>query len=91
MKEKITLSVDAKAKRRAEAYKKRTGMSLSEIFEHGVAHLMSVDTKGRHPFENLIGSLELTDEDAERDDRVGRIVRKIRATSPRTGHKAKRA
>lgn len=91
MKEKITLSVDAEAKRRAEAYKKRTGMSLSEIFELGVAHLASMDPKELHPFEKLVGTIEFTKEDAERNDRVGRVVRKIRVSASRTRQKAKRA
>lgn len=91
MKEKVTINVDTAAKRKAIAHKKRTGMSLGEIFELGVAHLGKGEASERHPFEELVGTLELTKEDAQRNDRVGRIVRKIRATSTRTRHKKKRA
>ncbi|MBP9161061.1 MAG: hypothetical protein KBF49_09450 [Flavobacteriales bacterium] len=89
MKEKITLSVDRAAKRKAEAYKKRMGISLSEIFEFGVAQLKL--EKGPHPFEQLVGTLQFTKADAERDDRVGREVRKIRAHVPGVRRKSKRA
>jgi hypothetical protein len=91
MKEKITLSVDALAKRRAEAHKKRTGMSLGEIFELGVAHAVEVKTKGRSWDELLGNTLELTDEDARSNDRLGRLATKAKAPRTRRTKRAKRA
>lgn len=91
MKEKITLSVDAEAKRKAEEHKQRTGMSLSEIFELGVAHLTDADAATAHPFEKLVGTLQFTAEDAQRKDRVGRMVRRIRSTRGSHRRKQKRA
>jgi hypothetical protein len=89
MKTKLTLSVDADTVRQAKALSKRLGKSVSELFEEAVERAGGTVPHRGDWKELLGGTLELSDADAQRQDRVGRITRRAKAVPTR--RKAKRA
>jgi siderophore synthetase component len=84
MKKKLTLSIEESIVRKAKANSRRQGKSVSEFFEEVVEQA----TSGRKPerktwSEVWGGTLDLTDSDAARDDRMGALVRKAKTKTTR--------
>lgn len=83
MKENLTISVDRAAKRKAEAYKKRTGMTLGQIFELGVTYATSMSSTAVASSKVLWADREVGlaadafhAADHERNDLLGALLRK---------------
>ncbi|MDX9750704.1 MAG: hypothetical protein RBT71_06450 [Flavobacteriales bacterium] len=83
MKENLTISVDRAAKRKAEAYKKRTGMTLGQIFELGVSYAVSMGATQDASSKVLWADREVgvaadafKPSDHERNDMLGALLRK---------------
>ncbi len=89
MKTKLTLSVDADTVKQAKALSKRLGKSVSELFEEAVERAGGTNPHRGNWQDLLGGTLDLTDEDAQRQDRLGRITRRVKAEPTR--RKARRA
>ncbi|MBV6403763.1 MAG: hypothetical protein IT228_09515 [Flavobacteriales bacterium] len=83
MKENLTISVDRAAKRKAEAYKKRTGVTLGRIFELGVTYAVGIaaaqDTSTKVLWADRevgVAADAFKPSDHERDDMLGALLRK---------------
>ncbi len=83
MKENLTISVDRAAKRKAEAHKKRTGMTLGQIFELGVTYAVSMSKSPEVSSKTLWADREVglaaeafQRADHERNDMLGALLRK---------------
>ncbi|MCO5275388.1 MAG: DUF6364 family protein [Flavobacteriales bacterium] len=88
-KTKLTLSVEESTVRKAKAAGKRSGKSVSELFTEAVERSTSQAPR-RSWSAKWGGTLTFTDADLLRDDRVGRMARKVR-TKPTRTNKVKRA
>ncbi len=90
MKTKLTLSIDAALVRKAKAHSKRVGKSVSELFEEAIEKASSASKPERKQWSDLwAGTVRFTADDAKRDDRVGRMARKVRTRA--TQHAKQRA
>lgn len=88
MKKKLTLSIEGAIVRKIKAYSRRSGKSVSEFFEEVVAQA-TTNTKPERKLWSATwgGTLQLTDADAARDDRMGHLVRKAKAKGTRAKQK----
>lgn len=90
MKKKLTLSIEGAIVRKAKAYSRKCGKSVSEFFEEVVEQATNSKKPERKSWSATWGgTLQLTDTDALRDDRMGHLVRKARTEG--THSKQKRA
>jgi hypothetical protein len=88
MKKKLTLSIEESIVRKAKANSRRQGKSVSEFFEEVVEQATSGRKPERKAWSEIWGgTLELTESDATRDDRLGILVRKARAKANRPKQK----
>lgn len=88
-KKKLTLYVEEATVRKAKAAGKRSGKSVGELFADAVERSASKAPR-RSWSAKWGGTLTFTKDDLLRDDRVGRIARKVQ-TKPTRTKKAKRA
>jgi siderophore synthetase component len=90
MKKKLTLSIEESIVRKAKANSRRQGKSVSEFFEEVVEQATSGKKPERKSWSEVWGgTLQLTEVDAAREDRMGHLVRKAKAKG--AGAKQKRA
>jgi hypothetical protein len=82
-KTKLTLSVEEATVRKAKAASKRSGKSVSELFTEAVERSASKLPR-RSWSRKWGGTLTFTDADLLRDDRVGRMARKVKAKPVRS-------
>lgn len=88
MKKKLTLSIEESIVRKAKANSRRQGKSVSEFFEEVVEKATSRTKPERTAWSDLWGgTLKLTDADAAREDRMGRLVSRSRAKAARPKQK----
>jgi len=88
MKKKLTLSIDDAIVRKAKALGQRSGKSVSEFFEEAVEKAASGNKPQRKRWSDVWGgSLRLTDADAARDDRFGKLVRSARTKATHRARK----
>lgn len=88
MKKKLTLSIEESIVRKAKANSRRQGKSVSEFFEEVVEQATSAKKPERKAWsETWGGTLQLTEADAARDDRMGHLVRKAKAKGVRAEQK----
>lgn len=83
MKTKLTLSIDSAKVRKAKEYGRKRKRSVSQLVEEMIDKL-TADVKPTKTWsQRWGGTLGLTAEDMERDDRFGKLVRRAAAV-PRT-------
>ena len=88
MKKKLTLSIEESIVRKAKANSRRQGKSVSEFFEEVVEQATSRNKPGRTAWSAVWGgTLKLTDADAAREDRLGRLVSRSRTKATRPKQK----
>jgi len=88
MKKKLTLSIEESIVRKAKANSRRQGKSVSEFFEEVVEQATNAKKPERKAWsETWGGTLQLTEADAVRDDRMGHLVRQAKAKSTRAKQK----
>jgi siderophore synthetase component len=88
MKKKLTLSIEESIVRKAKANSRRQGKSVSEFFEEVVEQATSGKKPERKSWSEVWGgTLQLTEADAVRDDRMGHLVRKAKAKGARAKQK----